>query len=381
MLRNYDFYYNNLNINHGEVDRILRIINDFENGIYKEDEIRSLGADGLKLCICEGKYDVFEKLVSPFSYEDGEVIRYKYLLDAFSLEIDRFIRNCPSSIMEHWASVNEKLKYSLRDDEEFIPIPVEETSKDAIVLYPGLKERLLNSLFDLPKEKILTIKIKDVLPRQICGMGHPIMSVRDVVYYHEAPMVFAGLDLFNKNIITTANDTAGCYDEDFISPNLCLIIDYETLDDDNKMIADAMVENGNAEYQDESYAGKGKGLIINVPCSREESIYEVNLRMMKLVSMFHKQDMIYGHFTVDDFYNTISSWFFILTPDEQEKVNSILNNGYTSENILEVMKYFKWMFEGIYYDKDEDVFWISKYYYKKHREYLEEQPNFGSSLK
>ena len=66
MLRSYEFYERHLNLKSYEIDKIARIIKDVENGIYNEDEIRSLEADGLKFCICEGKYEIFEKAVLDF---------------------------------------------------------------------------------------------------------------------------------------------------------------------------------------------------------------------------------------------------------------------------------------------------------------------------
>ena len=100
MLRSYEFYERHLNLKSYEIDKIARIIKDVENGIYNEDEIRSLEADGLKFCICEGKYEIFEKLVSPFEYQDGDKVGYKYLLDAITLGIVEYINSLPRSIID-----------------------------------------------------------------------------------------------------------------------------------------------------------------------------------------------------------------------------------------------------------------------------------------
>lgn len=384
MVRTYEFYEKNLSMTYYQVNKILLILENVENGIYNESEIRSLGEEGVKLCICEGKYDVFKTLVSPFSYEENGIVRYRYLLDAVSLGLVEFINDCPSSIMEHWAKVNQNdsMNCEFAGIEHFT-IPVEYTSRDAIVLYPALKKELIDSILKIDKEKIMTIKIKDVLARQISGFGHPIKCVQDVIYYAELPLLYPCLDLFKKNIITTCNDTGGCYDDYETDDNKEFITDlsvnYDCLDEANKVVADALVENGNA-YIYENHCGDKvkKELVLEVPCKRNETVYQVSLRMMKLVSKFHKQDMIYGQIDAEYFYNMFNRWSFCLSEEDFEKVNSILEGGYTSENIIEVMKYFEGTGIEYYYDKEEDKFWISEYYYKKHRKFIEEQLEFGS---
>lgn len=384
MIRTYEFYEDNFKLYKFQVDRINSIINDVENGIYNDEEIRSLGKEGLLFCICEGKYDVFKTLVSPFSYQDGDKVRYRYLLDAVSLEVVDYIRNCPQSIMEHWARVNENAKSNAEfDGKEFSPIPVEFTSRNAVVLYPSLKKELIDAILFVDKAKIMTTKIKDVLAKQICGTGHPIRSIQDVVYYAELPLLFPCIDLFRKNIITKSNDTGGCYDDyvadesqEFVTN---LIVDYDSLDETNRVVADALVESGHAHFFDNECAGHlMRELVIEVPCKRNETVYQVTKRMLELVSKFQKQDMIYGELCAEDFYNIFCNWSSLLSDEDFDKVNAILEQGYSSENIIAAMKYYESVGISYYYDKEEDRFWSSEYYYKKHRQFIEEQPGYGS---
>lgn len=383
MRKTYEFYKRNFNMEFYEVDRIKEIISNIEKGIIIEQEIRSLGENGLKYCLAEGKYDLFKKLVKPFAYSFGTEKYYKYLLDPISLGIVDFINSCPGSIMEQWGRMNrcekENAEYEKR---EFIPVSDIEAAKEAIVLYPQLKKELLDAIYSIKLEKIMNIKIKDVLAKQISGMGHPIQSVRDVIHYSELPVLCSAVDLFNKNIITTANDTEGCFNDGDIKDEdlkTNLIIDYESLDEVNKLIADSLVESGNARYQDRSFVGKGKGLILEVPCKRNEFVYDVNLRMMKLVSQFHKQDMIFGKVSIDDIYEAISIHWAYLSEKERNEVYSLLEQGYTSENVKAALEYFAYL--NYYYDDVEDCFWLSKYYYEKHKEYLEENEFGGKDLK
>ena len=188
-------------------------------------------------------------------------------------------------------------------------------------------------------------------------------------------------DLFKKNIITKSNDTGGCY-EDYVSDEsqefiANLIVDYDSLDETNKVVADALIESGNAHLFENKYADEVmRELVIEVPCKRDETVYQVTRRMMELVSKFHKQDMLYGQLNDMDFYNMFCNWFSILSDENAEKVNAILLEGYDSENILKVLEYFT--FIKVYYDSVEDKFWTSEYYYNKHKQYLEEQQEFGS---
>lgn len=376
MLRSYEFYERHLNLKSYEIDKIARIIEDVENGIYNEDEIRSLEADGLKFCICEGKYEIFEKLVSPFEYQDGDKVGYKYLLDAITLGIVEYINSLPRSIMEHWVMENKKQRENadFTKEESSMLLPVEFTARDAVIMYPSLKEELLDAIFKVDRKKIMSIKIKDVLARQICGTAFPIKSSRDVFYYAELPLLYPCLDLFKKNIITRSNDTGGCY-SDYVTDEsevfiTNLIVNYDCLDEANKMVADALIENGNAHIYKNTFNPIAiNELVIEVPCRRNENVYQVTKRMMELVSKFSKQDMIYGLVTVDDIYEAFCSFYRFLTEENQKKVVDILENGYTSENILKALEYFVYL--NYYYDSEEDKFWIDEFYYRKHKEYVE----------
>ena len=376
MRKSYEYYEKKLGISNYEVDKIATIIDSIEKEIASEEDIRCLGSNGLKFCLCEGKYELFKKLISPFSYDDNGVIRYKYLLDAISLGLVEFIMSCPSSIMEYWALENKKdnLKGS---------ISVEEAARDAVVLYPTLKKELFDSIYNIDKNKIMTIKIRDVLARQISGLGHPIKSEKDVIYYVELPVLYPCLDLFNKNIVTIANDTEGCFD-DYIKEDeennifmTNIIIDYNSLDEGNKEIAQMLVADGHGKILD---VLSGKELFIEVPCKRNETVLDVSKRMMDLVNLFHKQDMLYGVLGDNEIDAIINNNYRYLSNDKKREVYDLLNDSYSDENIVKVFSYFP--FSTVYYDEEERKFWISKYYYDKHREYLNEQLNFdGQGLK
>lgn len=381
MLKTENFYEKNLGIGIYQVHKYISLLEKIENGTGTEEDIRGLGVEGLKVCLCEGKFELFKKLVGPISFKDSKSNRYyKYLFDAISLGLVEFIEQCPESLMSGWVKYNNILKENAElNGEEFYSVSVEYAAKNSLVLYPSLKKELLDAIFKLDKDKIMQIRIKDVRARQISGMGHPVRNVRDVIYYAESSVVYPCIELFSKNIVTTANDTGGCYDDAPIDEKATyitnIIIDYESLDEFNKTVADSLVESGLARYQDKSFVGNGKGLILEVPCKRNDLVYTVNSKFMEMVSKFHKQDMIYGVMSIEDIYDKFVMFYHYLSEEEVQVVNGILEKGYTSDNILEALKYFP--FISYYYDKEEDKFWIEKSYYDRHIMYLEDQPNFG----
>ena len=88
--------------------------------------------------------------------------------------------------------------------------------------------------------------------------------------------------------------------------------------------------------------------------------------------------MIYGELFAEDFYNIFCNWSSLLSDEDFDKVNAILEQGYSSENIIAAMKYYESVGISYYYDKEEDRFWSSEYYYKKHKQFIEEQPGYDS---
>ncbi len=378
MQKTYEFYEKNYGIYSSKVDIFLHILNRVEKGIIEEEEIRSLGRDGLIVCICERRFDLFKKLVSPFPYDENGRTYYKYLLDPFTLEIDKFIESLPNSISEQFGKMNSEAKERAElNNNEFIPVTIEEAARDAVVLYSSLKKELLDALYSIDKKKIMAIKIKDVLARQISGLGHPIRNKRDIIYYCETPSLYAALDLFEKNIITVANDTLGCYDDsDHSKLAVDLNINYDSLDNGNKQVADVFIKNGNAKFYPRNEFSRCNDVVLHVPLSKNSTVFDATKVLLELTSLFHKQDMIYGIVGIDDVINTIDNCVNWVGHDSRKKIEAILATGYSVENILKVLELLP--FINYYYDREEGKFWIEKYYYDKHKKFLNDQPDFGS---
>lgn len=369
MLRTYDFYEEEYYITRSEVDKYNKIIEDFENGKLNEKELRSLGLNALKFCIAEGKVDTLIKLISPIKFEDG----YKYVMDAISIGLIEYIKELPSSIMERYANMVKAQKEDaiMMGETPFddIPVDVLHAARGAVVLTPRMKKEIIDTILNYDMEIIGSIKIKDVLARQISGMGHPINSIRDVAYYSEVSNYLPSVTLFEKNIMTTSNDTDGCYDDLEHEKCKCEIsINYDSLDEQNKLFANTIVEKGYGRFID-SFVTDGKDLMISIPCKGDETIEQVNKRMMVIVSKFHKQDTLYGVINSENIYNTILRWNMFNDEITQAKVSELLSGEISNGKIALALQYFEGLLPYVY-DCKEDKFYRDPETYAKHQEYL-----------
>ncbi len=353
MKNSYEFYLKELGLGENEVKEkyvlLCKIQDDLNNNNYDEEEIRNLDLSIFIIIVLEDKIDLFKRLVSLFSYDDNGVVRYRYLVDIISLGVvDK---------------INDLVIENLIDSK--------------------LANELLTMIYDIDYDKAKTMRICDVLPRQISGMGHPVVTKKDVIYYSELPVLQSALDCFDKNIITTSNDTEGCYYDQpsDVSRNYAvnLMINYDTLDENNKVVADSLIENGNARLT-KSFTEKGEyDLFVYVKVSPLDIVEDVSNRLMDLFTKFNKQDMLFGRLTLDDIENYMNNQVGYLSDEQYNKVVNILNSGWSNENVLKVLEYFPYIF--YYYDPEENIFWQNEFYCQCHKKYLAEQHRQGGSFK
>ena len=376
MLRTYEFYEKELFVSSKEIDRINKIITDFEAGIVNEEDLYRLNLDALKFCIAEGKIDTLVKLVKPIAYQDGEEVSYKYFVDAVSLGLVDYIRMLPTSIMERYVEMlrSQREESTLFAYEGELPfeeetVSIREAAHNAVILTPMDKKRLIDAILKIDVTKIGNIRIKDVFARQLSGMAHSINGEMDVAFYNEISNYIPSLALYNKNIMTTSNDTAGCRDDSEDIESKCEIsIHYDSLTEANKCVADAIVESGNG-YLFDSFTGTGKDLMISVPCLREEKISDVNNRMMKLISGFHKQDVLYGVISKSEAITVIKRWSTFLSGEARDQIQSMIKEDMSTSNIMKVFSEL-----GLKYVCDQDgTIYRDKYCLARHKEYLMEQ--------
>lgn len=371
MLRNREFYHERYGWSNNRITELYDVMERSLKGDYDSNFIRNNNADMLRICICEGEIELLCKLVSPVMYIDSNVMRYHYLIDLFTLDSQNIFSEFIPSISEYWAEINKKAREeALSEGREYHVIPVGAVIKDIVILPDYVKSKILEAAYHVDYDKIKTIKIKEVLARQVSGMGHPIRSKKDVVYYAEASTLKACLDLYEKNIITVANDTENCYSDYSKKSDGAVVIniDYQSLDTHNKNVIDELVNMGIADisWYNRTWAN------IRVKCDVNETIEEVNDRLMPLIAKFHKQDMIYGRISRENVMEYLNKSLMLnFTKEKRSEIASMLATCKKDEDVAYVM--YLYPYNSFYYDDKEKQFWMGKYYYDKHQEYLMEQ--------
>ena len=141
------------------------------------------------------------------------------------------------------------------------------------------------------KFSILSLKkIKDV-KAFYQGTNIPIKTREDLKEIVEEPCLKACQDLFDKNVQTL---DSGCNGEN-CSDCAYIVINYDTLDEKNKKIADRMVANNLIKFipkSDECIRNYFNQLFIKVLTSPEERIIDVERKLAKITHFFVPQHKI-----------------------------------------------------------------------------------------
>ena len=353
-------FYGNLGIQNEDIVVYDKIIRDIKKGIFDEDNIRLLNNQGaLKYIIAEGEYDVFKAIIRPYSYEVNGKIRRRYLVDPFSNDIVNFINGAYPS---YTAAVEDAQEFGVKDSPDVIVA-------SAVVIAPEDKKKLMDAIYEsYPKKDVDMNVIGDVLARQISGWCWPVTSERDIIKYSEISNLYPSLELFNKNIMTTYNDTAGCYEDgDLGESHTEIRIDYDSLDDENKLYADLLVRQSLAKMIPET---NSMGISIFTKCNRDEYVGTVSSRMMNVLSGFKKQDMIYGRVTPQEVIDMVNNFTNYLSDETYEKVRRISEQGIDSKGLQQIVDIIGLDY---YYDEGENQFWLNEFYYRRHSEFIREQ--------
>ena len=133
-------------------------------------------------------------------------------------------------------------------------------------------------------------KIKDI-PAMHQGTNIPINSREDLKEIVELPCLKACQDLFDKNIETL---DSGCNGEN--CPNCAyIVINYDTLDEHNKTMADEMVKKGIIKFHPKSdvcIRNYFNHIFIQVPTTPEETVASVEKKLSKITQFFVPQQKI-----------------------------------------------------------------------------------------
>jgi hypothetical protein len=214
-----------------------------------------------------------------------------------------------------------------------------------------------------------------------------------VIYYAEPACLETMIYLFNNNIRTTGNDTECVYGAKEENGKCTVRIDYDSLSEENKNIANYLISTNVAYFVGEP---TNNNIEIQVPCSKNETVGAINEKLKSIAYQFVKQPILYGFFSRDQMLPEIIEWIKDdivndkLFPNgescmeliENEKVkenpngNLLLDDGRTFliddfvnvilQSILQSNEIFQSYIEyrGFYYDESEDKIWISEKLYK-----------------
>ena len=160
----------------------------------------------------------------------------------------------------------------------------------------------MRDIIDIDNPNTRNIKLKNSLARQVSGFGHPIRGEKDVRYYAEPACLESMLYFYRNNITTTMNDTECIKGEE--PQGICKVwIRYDTLSDENKEIAERLIDEGTAEFVEEEAI---KTVSVFVPCQENETIGTVSDKLMELTKKFKKQISYRGLLTTDTLMNILA---------------------------------------------------------------------------
>ena len=148
--------------------------------------------------------------------------------------------------------------------------------------------------FIIKKKPNFTIKtakkVKDI-PAFHQGTNIPINTRDDLKDIVEEPCLKACQELYDKNIETL---DSGCNGEN-CSNCAYIIINYDTLDENNKQIADSMVNQNTVKFlpkSDVCIRNYFNQIFIKVPTSPEELVSSVEKKMLNIIQGFVPQRRI-----------------------------------------------------------------------------------------
>lgn len=364
MYRSYEFYKKRYEWSKEYTEFLYQILIGVENDKINEDIVRNNGKDLLRMCVCEGNINLFKKLISPFPFKTGEIythptimlkseiVRYHYLIDFFTLMSNGFLNEFPSSIMKAYV-------------EDFNHRTLEEVSEDIVLLNRKDREEVLKVAYNVDYKVLGSMRVKDVLARQISGIGNPIASRSDVVYYSESATVIPSLALYDLNIATIANDTGGCFDDKMKDDELseiCINIDYDSLSEENKFAFDLMCVKGEARVEQ---VGEEKSYKLVCKAYSKQNLSFVIGELMQIVDGFVKQDYYYGKVDSISLKELITSMYTSLGMKEKcENLN--VNN-------QELVKMANAIGLDYYYSEDTDTVWKNEDSYLRHLDYVKDK--------
>ncbi len=155
-------------------------------------------------------------------------------------------------------------------------------------------------------------------------------QIKDLV---ESPLLLTCEDLWDKNIKTISTSANK---KDIEAGNASIIIDFESLSEDNKQIA--------RQYGSPVDYDNIKVVEIIIPISKETTVEELSQKAFDIASAFKKQPFLWAPtYTAEALKKAYG-----ISPEETQ---------YDDPSV--------WLEEGYCYDAKDDIFYISEEHYKK----------------
>lgn len=225
-------------------------------------------------------------------------------------------------------------------------------------------KEFVNKMLNVNLAEISKMKIKDTYARQIPSTSNGISKAIDLAVYCEPACLLPCFCLYAKNIITTCNDTECVIDDEGKGNSCTIMLRYDLLDDDNKMQANKLIDDG-AAYMS-SDPSHTKELVIKVPCNGEDYVGTVSSRLVDIVRKFKCQDYTAGKYSIEDFVNI--GWLRYVN---REAYNKYINKEDRSfDDIISFVHETNFV-----YDKQDGVIWSSSEAYNRHLVYLKSKKN------
>ena len=359
-----------------EKENIKRLLSKLNNDITIIEELEKYDAQKVvDIALGEKLYDSLLVIFKPITINGITKIYF----DAFSTNLLQQIQyaydtkeQAEKEAKEEYAYHQAKNETLSEEDKEWYydGRTYEEILSSKTIISKEFKDALRKSLFSIDMDLIGKIRIKDSHARQISGIGHPINSIEDIIFYSEPACIKSCIDLFNKNIVTTMNDTEGVIEDGPVENGKCFITcDYKSLSEENKSIFDELIKTGTARrFMD----GSIDSVSINVPCNGEETVADISNKLQAIVSKLKMQDFLYGSQTLESFYENDLVRIGNVYPNLYQKYFS--KDECTWDDIIMFAQEV-----GYVYDSEEDLLWRNKTYYEKHKKYNSSIPPQSSS--
>lgn len=359
-------------------EKIKNLLIELRDNPRKLLELRKFFSDEVvKVALKNELYESLMIAFQPISV-DGEII---VGIDAFSSDILNILQNscdtreqAEQEARQEYEEIQEyNSKLSKEDRELFYNSSTyEDVLNSKTVIPKEIKDAFKKILFTINYEQVSKMKIKNCHAREISGWNHPVETVEDVMVYSELPCLMASIDLFNRNIRTTMNDTEGVFEDSTIANGVCKIwFDYRSLSQENKDIVEELISSGCAEkFMDNTI----ETISIFVPCSREETVGEVSDKLRSIVSKLKVQDIKYGFGTMEEIYQNYAPTL----ERHPYYADGLFTNGLNLPDLIELGKVFG---DNLYYDEEEGLIWRTPELYQRHKRYVENQTSKTPSQK